>query len=249
MVPTYHRGKLGKKSLNWERIKIPSSLSESFLLSEDSCRGFLWDSQLHIWIARKLSKTCPKLAVLCQNLVAPNLKTDHVIFFFSLISFHPQELQRNESGLIRDINIPEQAACHNISGHLSMSGLRATANLRLTTVCASESSATKETTSLPFLSLTQLVFAWLILASEYRNWGAEHQNRSLACWRRLWSYHLVMGYSRSNGPEHERILKQQKNVSLWKKYIQQALAFISISLKILSGIVHSESEKQCTIMQ
>lgn len=82
MVPTYRRGKLGKKSLNWERIKIPSSLSESFLLSEDSCRGFLWDSQSHIWIARKLSKTCPKLAVLCQNLVAPNLKTDHVNFFF-----------------------------------------------------------------------------------------------------------------------------------------------------------------------
>lgn len=87
LVPTYLRGKLGKKSLNWERIKNPPSLSESFLLSEDSCRGFLWDSQLHIWIARKLSKTHPKFAVSCKNLVAPNLKTDHAIFFF--LSFLP----------------------------------------------------------------------------------------------------------------------------------------------------------------
>ncbi|KAM6144563.1 putative DBH-like monooxygenase protein 2 [Phoenicopterus ruber ruber] len=77
------------------------------------------------------------------------------------------ELQRNESGLIRDISIPERAACHNISGHRSQSGLRATANLRLTAACSSESSTTKESSSLPLLSLTQLVFAWLVLASEY----------------------------------------------------------------------------------
>uniref|UniRef100_A0A663EFU7 DOMON domain-containing protein n=1 Tax=Aquila chrysaetos chrysaetos TaxID=223781 RepID=A0A663EFU7_AQUCH len=77
------------------------------------------------------------------------------------------ELQRNESGLIRDISIPERPACHNISGHLSLSGLRATANLRLTAVCTSESPTTKETAIRPLLSLTQLVFSWLILASEY----------------------------------------------------------------------------------
>ncbi|XP_074009979.1 putative DBH-like monooxygenase protein 2 [Numenius arquata] len=77
------------------------------------------------------------------------------------------ELQRNETGLIRDISIPERAACHNISGYLSVSGLRATANLRLTAAGTSESSTTKETASLPLLSLTQLVFAWLVLASEY----------------------------------------------------------------------------------
>ncbi|CAM9956596.1 unnamed protein product [Bubo scandiacus] len=77
------------------------------------------------------------------------------------------ELQRNESGLIRDISIPERAACHNIAGHISLSSLRATANLHLTAVCTSESSTTKETASLPLLSLTQLVFACLILASEY----------------------------------------------------------------------------------
>uniref|UniRef100_A0A8C3JZ03 DOMON domain-containing protein n=1 Tax=Calidris pygmaea TaxID=425635 RepID=A0A8C3JZ03_9CHAR len=77
------------------------------------------------------------------------------------------ELQRNETGLIRDISIPEQAACHNISGHLSVSGPRATANLRLTAAGTSGSSTAKETASLPLLSLTQLVFAWLILASEY----------------------------------------------------------------------------------
>ncbi|XP_028940812.1 putative DBH-like monooxygenase protein 2 [Antrostomus carolinensis] len=77
------------------------------------------------------------------------------------------ELQRNETGLIRDISIPERAACHNISGYLSLSHLRATANLRLTAVCASESSTTKETASLPLLYLTQLVFAWLILAPEH----------------------------------------------------------------------------------
>ncbi|KAM6211121.1 putative DBH-like monooxygenase protein 2 [Sarcoramphus papa] len=77
------------------------------------------------------------------------------------------ELQRNESGLIRDMSIPERAACHNISAHLSLSHLRATANLRLTAVCTSESSTTEETASLPLLSLTQLVFPWLVLASEY----------------------------------------------------------------------------------
>ncbi|XP_049677799.1 putative DBH-like monooxygenase protein 2 [Accipiter gentilis] len=77
------------------------------------------------------------------------------------------ELQRNESGLIRDISIPERAACHHISGDLSLSGRRATANLRLTAVCTSESPTTKETATLPLLSLTQLVFSWLILASEY----------------------------------------------------------------------------------
>ncbi|KAM9276353.1 DBH-like monooxygenase protein 2 [Cariama cristata] len=77
------------------------------------------------------------------------------------------ELQRNESGLIRDISIPEQAACHYISGNFSLSSLKATANLRLTAVGTSESSTTKETASPPLLSLTQLVFAWLILALEY----------------------------------------------------------------------------------
>ncbi|XP_032850944.1 putative DBH-like monooxygenase protein 2 [Tyto alba] len=77
------------------------------------------------------------------------------------------ELQRSESGLIRDISIPEQAACHNISGQLSLSGLRATANLHLTSVCTSESSATTEIASLPLISLTHLVFACLILASDY----------------------------------------------------------------------------------
>ncbi|KAM6092906.1 putative DBH-like monooxygenase protein 2 [Theristicus caerulescens] len=77
------------------------------------------------------------------------------------------ELQRNESGLIRDITIPDQAVCHNISGHLSLSGLRATEDLCLTAVCTPESSTIKETASLPLLSLTQLVFSWLILASEY----------------------------------------------------------------------------------
>ncbi|XP_053911672.1 LOW QUALITY PROTEIN: putative DBH-like monooxygenase protein 2 [Cuculus canorus] len=77
------------------------------------------------------------------------------------------ELHRNESGLIRDISIPERAACHNISGHLSLSGPRASANLRLTAACTLESPATKGTASLPLLSLTQLVFFWLILTSEY----------------------------------------------------------------------------------
>lgn len=122
--------------------------------------------------------------MLCQSLVAPNLKTDHVTLFFPL-SFHSQELQRNESGLIRDISIPEQAASHNISGYLSLSDLRATANRRMTPVCTSESPATEETALLPLLSLAQLVFAWFISASEHGKWGAERQKRSLLCWRWL----------------------------------------------------------------
>ncbi|XP_025932744.1 putative DBH-like monooxygenase protein 2 [Apteryx rowi] len=76
------------------------------------------------------------------------------------------ELQKNERGLIRDIIIPERAACHNISENLSLSDLRAATNLRLAAVHGSESSTTKEMSSLFLLSLTQLVFAWLILSSE-----------------------------------------------------------------------------------
>ncbi|XP_025962062.2 DBH-like monooxygenase protein 2 [Dromaius novaehollandiae] len=78
------------------------------------------------------------------------------------------ELQKSERGLIRDIIIPERAACHNISENLSLSDLRAATNLRLAAVHRSESSTTKEMASLSLLSLTQLVFAWLILSSELK---------------------------------------------------------------------------------
>ncbi|XP_012948539.2 putative DBH-like monooxygenase protein 2 isoform X1 [Anas acuta] len=78
------------------------------------------------------------------------------------------EIQKNESGLIRDIHIPERAVCHNVSVQQTLSDLRATANLRLTAVHNFESSTTKEFVSLPLLFLTQLLFAWIIFSSEYR---------------------------------------------------------------------------------
>ncbi|XP_062426446.1 putative DBH-like monooxygenase protein 2 [Rhea pennata] len=78
------------------------------------------------------------------------------------------ELQKNERGLIRDIIIPERSTCHNISENLSLADLRAATNLCSAAVHRSEALTTKDMVSLPLLSLTQLVFAWLILSSELR---------------------------------------------------------------------------------
>uniref|UniRef100_A0A663LXW0 DOMON domain-containing protein n=1 Tax=Athene cunicularia TaxID=194338 RepID=A0A663LXW0_ATHCN len=67
--------------------------------------------------------------------------------------------------MIKAINVSPPSE-QFVGGEMDLA-LMATANLRLTTVRTSESSTTKETASLPLLSLTQLAFACLILASEY----------------------------------------------------------------------------------
>ncbi|XP_044866279.1 DBH-like monooxygenase protein 2 [Mauremys mutica] len=78
------------------------------------------------------------------------------------------ELQKNESGIIRDITISESGLCHDISGHLGVRGSQVTANLQGAAAVISQALSTAEILPLPLLLLTQLAFTWLLTSSQCR---------------------------------------------------------------------------------
>ncbi|KAG6923605.1 monooxygenase, DBH-like 2 [Chelydra serpentina] len=78
------------------------------------------------------------------------------------------ELQKNESGIIRDIMISESGPCHDISGRLGVRHPQLAANLRGAAAVISLAFSTAEIFPLPLLLLTQLAFTWLLTSSQCR---------------------------------------------------------------------------------
>ncbi|XP_067421788.1 putative DBH-like monooxygenase protein 2 [Emydura macquarii macquarii] len=78
------------------------------------------------------------------------------------------ELQKNESGIIRDIIIAESGPCHDISGHPIVRGPQVAASLRGAAAVTSKALSNAEILTFPLLLLKQLAFTWLLTSSHCR---------------------------------------------------------------------------------